>query len=154
MAVSPSAVPARAPARTHTFQTVKRPSPETQNATRRRTGSLCARAKATVSSVTRCAPTNRAVLPGPRRSATARLNAALRVLSSSPVAAAANGPPPANRIPTALNCAAPAYTIRDITTGTHTGSPPATEIAPKETPTTPPAAQTRETSRNKAGSRT
>lgn len=132
------------------FHTANRPSPQTQKAARRRAGSGWARAKATVSSVTRCAPRRRASLPRPRMSATARLKAAVRVLSSRPVTAAATGPPPASSTPTALNWAEPAYTTRDIATGTHTGRPPVTAIAPKETPTTPLASQTSALSRTKA----
>ena len=51
--------------------------------------------------------------------------------------------PPASTAPTAANCAPPANTIRDITTGCHNGSPPEVAIAPKDSPTTTSATTTR-----------
>ncbi len=147
LSVSPSAVPARAPARTLTFHARNRPMPDIQNAALRALPSSWASTKAAVSSVMRCAPISRAAQERPRSSARARLNAAVRELRSSPVTAAATGPPPAVSSPTALNWAEPAYTSSDMRTGTQRGSPPATAIAPKETPTTASASQTRAMSR-------
>src|SRR5262249_13205557 len=121
--------------------------PLVQNARRRISGPDWPSANATDSSTIRWAPTALVSGRGPSTSATANPNGRCRVLSSSPVGTPATGPPPASTLPTALNWAPPANTSSEMTTGTQTGSPPATAIAPNEAPTTASARQTRATSR-------
>src|ERR1700678_3287357 len=77
----------------------------------------------------------------------------MRVLSTAPAATAANGLPPASTTPTAAICDPPAKTSSDSATGTHQGSPPATEAAPNDTATIPSARQTSPTSRTRVVSR-
>lgn len=50
-------------------------------------------------------------------------------------------------MPTNMNCAAPAKTTTDSSTGSHSGSPSPTAMAPNETPTRVSAAQTSAMSR-------
>src|SRR5215472_14836494 len=118
--------PASTPSSTATFQTMNSVTPQVQNADRRRAGSSCRSANATDSSVVICAPSSR--------------------IHQWPAVTSARA------TPTAANWAPPAKTSSDMITGTHHGRPPATAIAPNETPTIPSARQTRATSRSSADS--
>src|SRR6185437_14335193 len=160
-----TAEPSATPSSTDRLQMTNSPTPQPQNADRRRAGSEWRSANATDSSVITCVPSSRTsqrrttpraslapVRPaGPTTSATANPYGNSRVFSTAPASTAASGDPPASTTPTAAICAPPAKTSSDSATGTHQGSPPPSAVAPNDTPTIPSARHTRLTSRSSPG---